>query len=305
MRGLLVNDNYPVTQLGFTLIVTFSVFFIVMLISVIFAIPLFNMNPHDLTSGDFFANTENINLIKYLQAIQSIGLFVIPPFILALFFSESRNVSYLKLDVPPTKMRLLWILIIMFAALPFINLVASLNAMVRLPDFMSGVQEYMDKASNTYQKASEALLKVTTLQDLAINILVIAIIPAIGEELFFRGILQRIFINMTRNVHWGIIIPAFIFSVVHFEFYGFFPRWILGVMFGYFLLWSGSLWATIFAHFVNNSMAVIAYYFISKNMLNEKAIDFGSGSGILHYTIICSFISGAGMYWLYRKRVTR
>jgi membrane protease YdiL (CAAX protease family) len=242
--------------------------------------------------------------LKYFQIVQSIGLFVIPPFIFGKFFS-GNSAHYLRLDVSPNSFRLLWLLVIMITAIPVINLLASLNSMIRFPEFMSGVQNYIDEASKSYQTTTEAFMKVSTFWGLGMNLLIVAVIPAIGEELFFRGILQRIFVNWTRNIHWGILIPAFIFSAFHLEFYGFFPRWLLGIMFGYFLVWSGSIWVPIFAHFVNNSLAVIAYYLVNKGILNDKTIDIGSNSDILPYTIICGIVSGFGIYWLYRKRFER
>jgi len=116
-------------------------------------------------------------------------------------------------------------------------------------------------------------------------------------------VFQRIFSNWTQNPHWGIFISAFIFSAIHFEFYGFFPRLILGMMFGYFLYWSGSIWLPILAHFVNNGIAVITFYLISSGRLNEKMADIGSTSDILPITISCCIFMGAGIYYLYKKRV--
>ena len=86
-----------------------------------------------------------------------------------------------------------------------------------------------------------------------------AIVPAISEELVFRGILQPLFGRMTRNIHVGIWTSAFVFSVIHMQFYGFLPRLFLGAILGYLVIWSGSLWTAVFAHFVNNALAVVMY----------------------------------------------
>ncbi|HEY4789276.1 MAG TPA: CPBP family intramembrane glutamic endopeptidase, partial [Bacteroidales bacterium] len=173
---------------------------------------------------------------------------------------------------------------------------------IRLPQSMSDIQNYIDQTSKTYQTITESFMKVNTLQGLASNLLIVAIIPALGEEFLFRGVLQCIFSNWTRNVHWGILISSFVFSAIHMEFYGFFPRWILGIMFGYFLIWSGSLWLPILAHFLNNAIAVITYYLISNGLIKENMADIGSTTDFLPFTIICCLFTGAGIYLLYKKK---
>jgi membrane protease YdiL (CAAX protease family) len=106
----------------------------------------------------------------------------------------------------------------------------------------------------------------------------IAFLPSIGEELLFRGVIQRIFTNWTRNYHWGIWISALLFSALHMQFYGFIPRMFLGVLFGYLLVWSGSMWLPIIAHFINNAVAVVAMYLIDKELLSPEIEEIGTTS---------------------------
>ena len=120
----------------------------------------------------------------------------------------------------------------------------------------------------------------------------IAIIPAIGEELLFRGVIQRIFTRWTRSNHWGIWIAAILFSALHMQFYGFVPRMLLGVLFGYLLVWSGSMWLPIIAHFLNNALAVIAMYMIDKELISPKVEEFGSTSGSYYGAIISIILVG-------------
>ena len=98
------------------------------------------------------------------------------------------------------------------------------------------------------------------------NLLIIAIIPALGEELFFRGYLQQTITKWTISPHIGIIITAVLFSAIHFQFYGLIPRFILGVLLGYIFLWSNNLWLPIIAHFVNNAQVlIISFVFKDQN----------------------------------------
>jgi membrane protease YdiL (CAAX protease family) len=105
----------------------------------------------------------------------------------------------------------------------------------------------------------------------------IAVLPAVGEELLFRGVIQKLFSKITRSHHWGIWISAILFSALHLQFYGFIPRLLLGAMFGYLLVWSGSLWLPILAHFINNAAAVTALFMIDHGYLNPSIEEFGAG----------------------------
>ena len=126
-------------------------------------------------------------------------------------------------------------------------------------------------------KESEAMrmtylfLKVNGFGDFLINLFTIALVPAVAEELMFRGGVQRAFNRMFNNPHVAIWLAAFLFSAIHMQFYGFLPRLLLGALFGYIYVWTGSLWYAIFAHFINNAYAVCyAWYLQANNMpLNQ------------------------------------
>jgi membrane protease YdiL (CAAX protease family) len=124
---------------------------------------------------------------------------------------------------------------------------------------------------------TERFLAVSTIQGFLVNLFMIALIPAVGEEFLFRGVLQKIFIEWTKNIHWGIIISALLFSTFHLQFYGFLPRLMLGIFFGYLFVWSGSLWLPVLAHFFNNSVAVF-FYFIAGKEMNDKIDTLGAGT---------------------------
>ena len=99
-----------------------------------------------------------------------------------------------------------------------------------------------------------------TIWDLFYTILVIAVVPAVGEELLFRGYLQKKLSNLLINTDIAILITAFLFSVIHLDFHAIIPRFVLGILLGYLFYWSGSIWLPILAHFVNNAQAVIFSY---------------------------------------------
>ena len=132
----------------------------------------------------------------------------------------------------------------------------------------------------------------------------IGIIPAIGEELFFRGVLQRIFSGMTRNYHWGIWITAVLFSLVHSKVFTFLPILILGALFGYLLVWTKSIWVPILAHFVNNTTAVLLYYLSNTGKIKEETLDYGAKSDVWPFVIISAVLT-AGIIWYFYKNAVK
>ena len=290
----------PFSQLlfsAFVIIICFLAFFV---LSVIIAIPLFGLDSMlSMPTINDLGNPESVNLLKYFQVVQSFGLFIVPPIILGLLFLGNIR-EYLYLNWSAALSTFLLVIILVIAASPFINFLGELNSQMHFPDWLSGVERWMKDSEDKADKLTEVFLNVNTMGGLFFNIFMIAVLPAIGEELLFRGVIQRIFTNMTQNHHWGIWISAILFSALHMQFFGFIPRMLLGVLFGYLLVWSGTMWLPMIAHFVNNGAAVILWYFIYKGMLNPELETIGSTTDS-YYWVILSLILIAFLMWLIKR----
>jgi len=249
---------------------SFPFFFAIFIILVVFlftlgvgiglSIPLFGLNAAELGSYMNTETVENIKIIKYFQALQTVALFVFPAVAIAYLLGEN-SLDYLSLNRKLNYNSVLYVFMTILVALPAVNVLIEFNESMKLPSFMSHIEQMMRTSEDEAKKLTEAIVSTKTITGLLANLLVIAILPALGEELIFRGVFQRIFTQMTRNHHWGIFISAFIFSALHIQFYGFLPRLLLGVYFGYLLVWSQSLWLPILPHFFNNAMAVLFYFY--------------------------------------------
>jgi len=250
-----------------------------------------------------FNDPQAVSLLKYFQLIQSIGFFILPAMLAGWFF-EGNATGYLKLNKISPVTIFVVTTFIMFVSLPAINWLISVNEMMKLPQALHGVEQWMKDAEDQAAQLTDAFLKTNTIRSLGVNLLVIAIIPAIGEEMLFRGILQRLFSEWFRNVHVAIVFTAFIFAAIHLQFYGFLPRMLLGVMFGYLFWWSGSLWLPIFAHFLNNGAAVVVSFLVSRNVVNQDYENFGSTNNV--FFIMGSIVlTGLLLFWIYRKTKTK
>lgn len=246
---------------------------------VLFSIVLLSVLTVLFTDSDL----NNISSVKQMQLIQSLCLFVFVPFTLAYFWSEDP-LSYLKLSSKSKSSTFMLVLITMVVAIPGINLLTSFNQQLVLPDFMAPLENWMKASETQLEEITLKMLNVTTIQALLFNLFLMAILPALGEELFFRGIIQKI-ITERKNAIIAIWVAAFIFSAIHMQFYGFLPRMMLGAFFGYLVYWSGNLWLPIVAHFVNNGIAVLFYY-LKFNGVKVFDIDtIGTGETIYIGTI--------------------
>nr|WP_319510966.1 CPBP family intramembrane glutamic endopeptidase [uncultured Draconibacterium sp.] len=272
------RDLKPFSQLFFAAFIIVASILAFFVLSLIVAIPVWGFDTVlHLPEVNSETSQNIINLYKFIQVVQAIGFFIVPPFILGYLFHGKSN-EYLFLDKSFNSQSVILVVVMMFFAAPFINLIGELNSNMSFPNWLSGMEEWMRNAEENAAVITDAFLNVKTIGGLAFNVFMVALLPAVGEELLFRGVIQKIFSKMTRSHHWGIWISAILFSALHMQFFGFVPRVLLGALFGYLLVWSGSMWLPIIAHFLNNAIAVIAIYFINNDMLKPQYEEIGSTS---------------------------
>ncbi|HZX58096.1 MAG TPA: CPBP family intramembrane glutamic endopeptidase, partial [Mucilaginibacter sp.] len=139
------------------------------------------------------------------------------------------------------------VLLAMVASMPLIEYLGNLNEKMVLPKFLKSIEDWMRESEKETEKLSDRMMQMNTLSDMVYNLLFIGLLTAVVEEILFRGCFQTIFFRWTKNMHAAIWITAILFSAFHMEFYGFLPRLVLGLLFGYFTAWSGSIWPAIWA----------------------------------------------------------
>jgi membrane protease YdiL (CAAX protease family) len=235
--------------------------------------------------------------LKFMQTIQAIAIFIFPPVIVA-FLVDDRPWSFLKTSRGAQIATYLLVALLMLSSLPLINWLAELNSKISLPAFLSDVEQWMKDKEEAAAEYTLAFLRMGSLGEFLFNLFMIALIPAIGEELLFRGALQTLFTRMFKNPHTAILVAAIIFSAMHMQFYGFIPRMLMGVLFGYLVLWFDSLWPAIIAHFVNNGSAVLMAYLSQEKLVPEDIDKAGTGSDQWTFVIISVILVTALIYIL-------
>ncbi|MGC3978502.1 MAG: CPBP family intramembrane metalloprotease [Paludibacteraceae bacterium] len=233
------------------------------------------------------SNTDIVSQ-KIFQLVTALLFFILPVFFLSRFWYEKPTETYYLNKLPSFKQFLL-VILLTIAIQPFINLLAYLNGQIQLPASMKGLEGVFNTHEEGVEKLTNEFLAAHTVGGYLFNLFVMAVIPAFGEELFFRGALQRIFSEQFSK-HTSVWIVAIIFSFIHFQMSGFIPRMLLGAMFGYMVVWTRTLWLPMLAHLVNNGLGVTLGLFASHNYEVRKIEEFGKGDTLV-YGILAGVVS--------------
>lgn len=238
--------------------------------------------------------------MKIGQGIASIFMFVVPPIVYYYITRKENRMQALGLRRLSSPWWLIIVaLVLMFVSIPVTTTLTTWNEGMHLGGAFSGIEKWMKELEETAQALTDKMTNVDTIGGLLLNLLVIALIPAVGEEMTFRGVFQQ---SLTRrmNPHIAIILSAAIFSFFHFQFFGFFPRLFLGILLGYMFYITGSLWTSILMHFVNNGAAVTLYYLGNIGVI-EDAEHWGETQNV--WLIVASAVMTLGLIiWSWRKR---
>ncbi len=205
--------------------------------------------------------SQGAGYLSVLIIIQQLAVFVIPTIVTG-YFMTGNSLSYFGLNKRPRQLSVVIVIVLALFLIPVATFTGFVNEMADLPQWLSGLEGWLlDKEMEARETVTVLLENKERWSNVA-NIVIIALLPAIGEELFFRGLFLRIIEKGTRSSSIAVVLSALIFTILHFQFYGLLPRFILGVVYGLLFVWSRSLWLPMIAHFVNNLAAVIASGFI-------------------------------------------
>lgn len=300
-----ILQQFPVyLKLIFLLLIVLVSLLFTMLLGLLAALPLFGPEVlSDLLDLSGMAVEENIPLQRYLQIVSQIGTFIIPALLFALLVHR-RVGNYLALDRKPRITTIILSTLLVLFILPFINWLMVWNESIRLPEFLSGVEEWMRNSEDQAMRLTEAFLSDTSPGGFTLNLIMIGLLAALGEELLFRGVLIRLFREWLGNYHLAIWFAAILFSAFHFQFYGFMPRLVLGLVLGYMFVWSGSLWIPVIAHLINNAAAVVISYLYNQGAIQTDVGSFGSSqsTAVIIFSLVATIILLGLIYFSERRQ---
>ncbi len=272
-QHILPSSKKPwVALIALFLILAGSALFIgqVLIMLLIAVIPELTLSTMSLAMTNPEAYPEMRMSILLVQGVSALSAFIIAPVIYHYSLVGGSPLAF----IPKRATSILPVLMVVFITISFMavnSIFIELNANVEFPAFLEGFEAWAQQMEKRMELLTKYLTKIDSAGYFIVAFIVVAIIPAIGEEWLFRGYLQPLLTKMTGNIHVGVWLAAIIFSAFHVQFFGFLPRLLLGALFGYLFVWSGSLLYAIIGHFINNGLSIIFLYLDQQGMLGFDA----------------------------------
>ena len=241
--------------------------------------------------------SDPVTAIRISQSLVTIGTFLVPALLFAYCYNR-QWFDYNAANRKPKQSMINIVLILSVTLLPVVGALSAFNQHIMPQE--GGVAEFM----RDLEEAANHILELVTSQrsswDLVANMLVFAVLAGVCEEFFFQGALQPLMMNWTKNPHIGILLTALIFSALHFQFYGFIPRFLLGVYLGYLFYWSRSLWLPILAHVLHNALSLMVDFTLQGRGIDTDNLQFTDVRGSLPTAAACALISAMAIVYLWR-----
>lgn len=295
MKSDFLRHLGPGTQLMMLILIAFFTLFLMQITAFLVIRPIWNVNIFEnIEEISKLDSIQSINITKTIQVFYHIGMFLLPALIFRKFFGNPDRDFFVHRKQQEWGV---WFTAIFFfiIAYPLVNLIHLANLQIPVSDAL--VAE--DAAS------AELLMKLLGGEGatiLLVNIFVYAVIPAIGEEFLFRGVIMRQIALSTKNIHLAVWVSAAFFSFIHGEITVFIPRFLMGVVLGYMFVWSGNIWLGVMAHLFNNVLAVLIINSILNGNLDPEFEMLGTHSEDIAYLIPSILLVVLGIFFLYKKR---
>ena len=222
--------------------------------------------------------------------LQNLLMFIMPVYVLAIY-NKNLELRPKKetfwMSRGPSLKSILVVVLVWVTSLPSMNYLVELNQSIHLPDSMKALEQLMRQMEESAQKITSLLLDAQSWPMMLAMLLVVGVLPAVGEEIFFRAGMLGTMRHGRVNKHVAVWVMAFIFSAIHLQFYGFVPRLLLGAWLGYLMVWRGEVWTPIIAHALNNGSIVVVSFLASKGMISENWLEhLGAGNPLFAFLSI-------------------
>lgn len=210
--------------------------------------------------------------LRIATLINDIIMFVMPPVICAVIYSY-RPAEYLRVASAPGLTPLILAVGTMICSIPMMNMIIEWNEGLSLPSSLAAMESWMREAEQRAGDTVNTLMGGSSAGSLILSILIVGVLAGFSEELFFRGGIQRLLVSGRVNPHVAIWVTAFLFSAIHLQFFGFFPRLLLGAFFGYLLYWTKNLWVPIVCHILNNSIVATVTWMTARGSATSGGLN--------------------------------
>ena len=302
-KNALLSGLRPWEKFLFSVVILFILGLVFQFLGAFLAAWIYGFRVSDVLALGAYEDSNYVAASKLIQMLGSVGTFIVPAFLFSYLF-EGDLFSYYKFRNPTAMAPMLLVILMMVSVIPFINYIAEINLKMEIP--IRALDQLLRTLESTAEEMMVAFTATDSIGGLLVNLLMIGVIAAVGEELIFRGLIQRLMTQMLRNTHLAILITALLFSAFHFQFFSFLPRFALGLILGYLMFYGQSIWYPILAHFVNNAMGVIYYYFNSRGSADDMLEEIGTSTLIPVAAVLslALFLLFAVLWYFQVARVT-
>lgn len=296
-----VQEKNPWIALMFIIVSIAVVLLVVQILEMVIIMIFFADSFQSLSNkiANPFAYPELKWPIIFMQFLVSLCTFIIVPLFFIWKFENKQFDKYFSFK----NIRFISVITTIFLVLSFMvvnSFFIEWNINLQFPDYMSGFGDWAREKEDILKQLTLYIIEFDGFGYFVVVFLVVAILPAIGEELLFRGLIQKQINRISGNVHIAIWVSAFLFSAFHIQFFGFVPRLLLGAFFGYLYVFSGNLWYAILAHFVNNGFTLVMIYLYQNKI---SSFDIQKTESIPLSVVGFAFIIGSTLFYLFYKQV--
>ena len=234
-------------------------------------LPMYDVTPESMAEINY-TNRDVIQVLKWVTFFFHLGAFIVPALVFSRLYAFEPK-EYL-LNISPSNWKYFVLILLFFPILIILNEgLIQINMQLDVSSFAPELQNQMEQ---DYENMGQFINGFSSggVFNFLMNVLLIAVVPAISEELVFRGVLQNLLVKWSQKVHLSVVFCAFLFAFLHFQYLDFLPRFFMGVMFGYIVLYTGNLIYTILLHFLNNLFALSFHYALKEKIITEESIVF-------------------------------
>lgn len=267
----LSKHRNPWLSLLILIAVIFLGIFVAEFLAIFFMLPFVDMSLREfmLSLGNWEFVPSKRALLLIMQVFISVGAFIAAPLVYFYYFEQENIKNFFQLKKRYAYPILLTICLV-FSFMIVNTVLVQWNMAIKLPAFLECFEKWAQVKEAELKNRTTFLTTFSSPIELILAFFAIAIIPAIGEELLFRGVLQNLFHRIMQHTHLAILVSAFIFSAIHFQFYGLVPRFCLGVLFGYIYWWSKDIIFPIIGHFINNAFTLTLLFFYRTGRIEQS-----------------------------------
>lgn len=266
--------------------------FVFSLVAMLVLRPFFGIDISREGAFEDLSDTNVLNAFRTFQFIQvGFGFFLVPSLVFSKLMSWPEE-NFLRTNTKPATGLFLITAVIAVVSIPFINYLVYVNSLFTPADWVPTAEQLEE---------ADILSTASGIPSLLFILFAFALVPAVSEEFFFRAVLMRMFFRSSRSMSYSIVFSALIFSFMHFQPHYFIPMMLMGILLGYVFYRTGNIWYSVSLHFLNNALAVIFTFLSASGRADKNILSVGSGEDEVIIRTVSMILSGALIFFLYKK----